>query len=115
MKHDESNLQAACVRWFRLQYPTLVLFSVPNGGWRNKITAAIMKREGAMAGVADLFLSVPNKYYHGLYIEMKTRKGTQSDAQHSFQSRVEAVGYKYVLCRNSDEFVKEINNYLTTD
>ena len=34
MRHDESRIQAACVKWFRLQYPHFApnLFAVPNGG-----------------------------------------------------------------------------------
>ena len=48
MKHLESNIQRAFVRWFRLQYPeyALNLTSVPNGGLRSKTEAAIMKAEG---------------------------------------------------------------------
>lgn len=60
MKHLESNIQRAFVRWFRLQYPeyALNLTSVPNGGLRSKTEAAIMKAEGMTAGAADLLLLV---------------------------------------------------------
>ena len=74
MRHDESRIQTACVKWFRLQYPhfALNLFAVPNGGQRGKFEARIMKGEGVTAGVADLLLLLPSKGYHGLCIEMKT-------------------------------------------
>ena len=60
MKHIESRLQIACVRWFRMQYPQykLMLFSVPNGGKRTLMEAIIMKNEGVVAGVSDLILLV---------------------------------------------------------
>ena len=53
MKHVESSLQIQCVRWFRYQYPSRTIFSIPLGGNRNAVTGAILKAEGALAGVAD--------------------------------------------------------------
>lgn len=112
--HNESNLQKSCVRWFRLQYPKLasLLFAVPNGGARNAVTGAILKAEGVTKGVADLLLLVPNKQYHGLCIEMKTPKGHQSPSQQDWQEDVEWAGYKYVICRTAEEFIREITRYL---
>lgn len=116
MKHEESNIQTACVKWFRYQYPELakLLIAIPNGGFRNQITAAIMKAEGVVAGAADLVLFVP-KLSDGcgaLCIEMKTPKGTQSELQKEWQLAVEAQGYKYVLCRSVYEFACVVNGYL---
>ncbi len=114
MLNIESRIQQGCVRWFRLQYTEYagLLYAIPNGGFRNKITGAILKAEGALAGVADLFLSVPNRFYHGLYIEMKKPKGRQQESQKLFQQAVEAQGYKYALCYSLDEFIAIINEYL---
>ena len=63
MKHIESRLQIACVRWFRMAYPKykLMLFSVPNGGKRTLMEAIIMKNEGVVSGVSDLILLVGRK------------------------------------------------------
>lgn len=114
MRHDESNLQIACVRWFRLQYPSIapLLFSVPNGGRRDAVTGAILKAEGAVAGVADLLLLLPSKHYHGLCIEMKTEKGRQSKEQKAWQKAVEDAGYKYVVVRDRGHFVFEVDLYI---
>lgn len=113
MRHEESNLQIACVRWFRLQYPSLapLLFSVPNGGRRDRVTGAILKAEGAVAGVADLLLLVPNIHRHGLCIEMKTPKGRQSPEQKAWQKAVESFGYKYAVVRYFEEFRDLILDY----
>jgi hypothetical protein len=116
----ESKLQQECVRWFRLEYSCYryCLFAIPNGGKRSKITAFILKSEGALAGVADLFLAVPKVTYsesttkHGLFIEMKIDKGVQSDSQIDFQKKVELTGYQYTICRSVDEFIKTITEYL---
>lgn len=116
MRHIESKIQQACVHWFKYQYPhfKLLLFSVPNGGWRGKIEASIMKAEGVTAGVSDLLLLIPNKFYHGLCIEMKTgeRGSRQSQAQKEWQKAVESVGYKYVVCHCFDDFVLEVSRYM---
>lgn len=114
MRDEEHKIQCACVRWFRYQYPNLsmLLFSVPNGGQRNAVTGAKLKAEGVVAGVADLFLSVPRGDYHGMYIEMKAGKNTQTESQKEFQRRVESVGYKYVVCRSFDDFSSDVDEYL---
>ncbi|MCQ2608742.1 MAG: VRR-NUC domain-containing protein [Bacteroidales bacterium] len=112
MRHIESTLQCNCVKWFKLQYPKLLLFAVPNGGNRDAITGAILKKEGVLAGVADLFLDHASQGFHGLRIEMKTEKGRQSESQKEYQRRCEENGYKYVVCRSFDEFTTIINEYL---
>lgn len=97
-----------------MQYPEYagLLYAIPNGGKRNAVTGAILKAEGALAGVADIFLSVPNRFYHGLYIEMKKPKGRQQESQKLFQQAVEAQGYKYALCYSLDEFMELVKMYL---
>ena len=114
MRHIESTLQQTCVRWFRLQYPSLskLLFAVPNGGARRKIEGAIMKAEGVLAGVSDLILLYPSAGFHALCIEMKTEKGKQQPSQKIWQRAVEDAGYKYVICRSFEDFIEQINAYL---
>lgn len=113
---EEHRIQCACVRWFSLQYPQLHgrLFAVPNGGRRYEKTAAKLKAEGVVAGVADLILLKSNRDYGALLIEMKTRKGIQRDSQKQWEDTVCADGeYKYVVCRSFDDFQREVNDYLS--
>lgn len=128
MKHSESRLQRACITWFRHQHPKLTIFAIPNGGKRGVIEASIMKGEGVLAGVADLFLAVGKRtevstlkahsngqhlvYNHGYFIEMKIGNGKQTEHQKSFQKAVEEQGYKYSVVRSLDEFISVINEYL---
>ena len=112
MKHEESDLQAMCVKWFDLMYPNLLLYAIPNGGKRSIKTAMAMKREGVKKGVADLFLMRANNGYHGLFIEMKSKKGVQSPEQKAFESRAKFQGYDYKICKTFDEFEKVIKDYL---
>ncbi|MCI2145823.1 MAG: VRR-NUC domain-containing protein [Bacteroidales bacterium] len=113
-QHIESNLQQACVTWFRLQYRqyATLLYAVPNGGSRNKLEAVHMKREGIVSGVSDLNLDVARQGYHGLRIEMKTKVGRQSENQKDWQEAIERQGYLYVVCRSFEQFMTTINNYL---
>lgn len=113
-RDDEHKLQSACVRWYRLQYPKMRhnLFSVPNGGKRDAVTAAKMKEEGALAGVADLILLKSNRFYGALLIEMKTKTGSQSESQKEWEQKIVNDGYKYVVVRSLDEFQREVKQYL---
>lgn len=119
MREEEHNIQAACVRWFNLQWPQYrgLLFAVPNGGARNKATAGKLKAEGVVSGVADLILLVPFiqecvQYFNGLCIEMKTSKGKQSQEQKDWECKVSGQGYEYRVIRSLDEFIEVVDSYL---
>lgn len=128
MKHTESNIQIACVNWFHYQFPELYyhFFSVPNGGKRAKklvkttsgyktvsTEGAILKKEGAKAGISDLILQVPNEKYAFLNIEMKSPTGTQSPDQKKVQASINKLNFgKYVICKSFDDFQREVLEYL---
>ncbi len=115
---EEHRIQCVCVRWFALQYPRLKgrLFAVPNGGRRDATTAAKLKAEGVVAGVADLILLKSNQHYGALLIEMKTRKGRQRESQKEWQTIVCSDNeYKYVVCRSFDDFKREVSDYLINE
>lgn len=114
MRHEESKIQQACVRWFRYEFPEYRknLVAIPNGYKTTISQARIAKAEGLVSGASDLVLFYPAKGYHGLCLEMKTEKGKQQDTQKEFQKAVESVGYKYIICRSLDDFIREIKNYI---
>lgn len=126
MKNLEDKLQEACITWFRLQYPDIVIFAIPNGGKRNAIEAAKLKRTGTLAGVADLFIMKWGYYwkdcgnlgtclatYHGIFIELKVEKNSQTESQREFANKAMSAGYYYHVCRSIDEFMSTINEYLS--
>lgn len=114
MRHNESRLQEACVRWFRLQYPeyAYMLVSVPNGVATTVTQGRILKREGMLAGVADLLLLVPRQGKGCLAIEMKTAKGVQRETQKLWQQEAEKAGNVYAVCRDFDQFRAVVSRYL---
>lgn len=111
---EEHEIQRNCVLWFRLQYRQYekMLYAIPNGGFRGKATAAKLKAEGVVAGVADLCLAVPRGGYGALYIEMKQRGNYQQPNQKEWQKACEAAGNKYVVCKSIEEFMREVNAYM---
>lgn len=113
-RQEEHQIQAACVRWFEMQYPEYdgLLFAVPNGGRRDKQTGALLREEGVRAGVSDLLLLVPSVRYHGLCVEMKAAEGRQRPSQKEWQKKVERQGYRYALCRSLDDFMKVVSDYM---
>ena len=98
----ESGLQTSCVKWFRSQYPHLIIYAVPNGGSRNIREAQRLKTEGVLAGVADLVIMFPQG--KSLYIEMKVKGNKQTDNQKDFQKIAETLGHTYAVCYSFDEF-----------
>ncbi len=112
---EEHRIQCACVQWFNYQYPKFshTLFAVPNGGRRDKVTGAKMKAEGVRPGVSDLILLKSNQQYGALLIEMKTRTGRQSEAQRQWQHLMEKENCKYAICRSLDDFIQEVEVYLS--
>jgi hypothetical protein len=113
-KGEEHQIQASCIRWFRLQYPQLknILFAIPNAARRSARNGAYMKEEGMLAGVSDLILLKSNRFYGALCIEMKRPGEYQKPIQKEWQKAVESVGNKYVVCRSLEEFIEFVNGYL---
>lgn len=113
-RQREAELQRACVRWFRMQYPQHLLFHIPNGGRRNAREAAFLKSEGVTAGIPDLFLAEGRHGFHGLFIEMKAGRNTATPAQKEMMVRLYRAGYSCVVCRSFEEFQIEVMKYLQT-
>lgn len=113
--NSEHDLQVSCVNWFRIVYRQYshLLMTIPNGGYRTKTTARIMRAEGQLSGVPDMFLAIARCGYHGLWIEMKNGKaGRLSDNQKDMIVRLEKEGYACRICRTREEFESTINSYL---
>lgn len=113
-REEEHRLQCACVRWFAVTHGDLAgrLIAIPNGGRRDKTTAAKLKAEGVTAGAADLALLVRTSRHGALFIEMKTADGRQSEAQKKWADTVRRGGYRYELCRSFEEFVSLVDGYI---
>ena len=115
---SEEQEQAAVMEWvtiMRPQYPELEdLFHIGNGGLRSKTEAVRLKRIGVKAGVSDLFLPSPTKKYHGLWIELKRKKGGRlSPEQKDWIDRMNKKNYLAVVANGAEEACDIIYKYLT--
>ena len=113
----ESAEQRALFQWAALakgSYPELkILHHVPNGGKRDKVTAARLSAEGVKPGVPDICLPVARSGYHGLYIELKRRtSGRVSAAQRWWIARLQEQGYRALVCYGWQQAREEIEKYL---
>lgn len=114
----EHSEQVALVEWWSMyarwkSLPASLLMAIPNGGARTAVTGARLKAEGVRAGVPDLFLAVPTKSAHGLWIEMKRQKGgVVSDEQKAAMAALEAQGYACTVCKGWQEARRAISDYL---
>ena len=123
----EANLQKACIKWFRLQYPQILIFAIPNEGRHSIQYRVHQARMGVVSGIPDLFIAHPRYdlvdygfrdggqqkiYTHGMFIEMKSKDGTVKKNQKTIMSKLKSEGFYCAVCRTIDEFVGEVRNYL---
>jgi hypothetical protein len=114
MQDSEDKIQSDCYLWFHNTQVRLrcLLFHIPNGGKRGEREANKFRAMGVVAGIPDLFLSIPTETHHGLYIEMKTPTGKLSPEQKEVHIKLVSEGYKVIICRSLEDFKKEIKEYL---
>lgn len=115
-KRSEATEQEAVIAWcgwMERQHPELkLLYHIPNGGSRNKIEAANLKRQGVKAGVPDLCLPIPMNGFHGLYIEMKYGKNKTTETQEEWLKELKAQGYFTAVCYGAEQAKRMIAGYL---
>lgn len=114
LEHQE---QVAFFQWIEKQ-PLLrnLTFAIPNGGTRDPIEAKHLKEEGVRRGVPDIFVALPLGGYHGLFIEMKRRKGsTISKDQREWIEKLQEQGYVANICMGFDEARAAVERYLLSN
>ena len=107
MKHQEAELQKACIRWHSLQYPKdyyLLYMNHQNG--KSAAEQGRLKAMGLVPGVADLTMLSRGRVD---FFELKVGKNKQTDKQKEFQQAVEAYGYYYHLVYDLDKFINIVN------
>ena len=91
----EDEEQIAFINWFKSKYKDYLIFSVPNGGSRNKIEASKLKKTGLLSGIPDLIILMPNKEV--LFLEMKRRKGKLNPSQKKVIPEIENLGFTVLI------------------
>jgi len=89
-----------------------LIYSSQNGIPSSAIAKKMAKLNGLVVGVCDVFVSIPNSKYHGLYIEFKTKTGILSQQQKIFMHLVKLQGYDAVVMRESETAFNYLIKYL---
>jgi len=110
-KVSEHVHQCHYFNWIRYAHPNILAFAIPNGGNRDAITGAILKREGVTPGIPDIMIARANGVYHGLFIELKTETGRMTESQKAIKEKLESEGYKVEMCQGWEQAVKITQEY----
>lgn len=112
MKSEHSE-QVVVVNRIRHFYPEVLVFAIPNGGFREKKEAGRLKAEGVLSGIPDLLVATSRAGYHGLFIEMKRLTGGSVSAiQKERIAKLRQEGYKVEVCKGAEAAWEVVQNYL---
>lgn len=111
----EHQEQAVFVRWFRIQFPAVRLFAIPNGAFlagsigQRAAQMRKLKAEGLDAGVPDI--CIPS---WRLWIEFKrTKGGVVSDAQMDWHEYLESIGDAVIVARGFEDAARKVRVFRT--
>ena len=110
---SERDEQIKLFQWIRL-HPNIKPYAlfIPNDGKRSPLLGAIYKRMGLRPGTSDIFIAIPNKTHHGLWIELKWGKNKATPAQLEFIDDMTRQGYAAHVIWGADDAIKQIEQYL---
>ena len=99
------------MKWARLM--KLPLIHISNEGKRTPWGGADLKAQGLTPGVSDFFLARASRGYHGLWIEMKRRKGgILTQLQEEWLQKMHLEGYCTSVCYGWSHAKECIEHYL---
>ena len=116
----EDKTQMGILDYCKLAYPRMhhAVVKIHNEGQRSRSTNRLLPRLGLRAGASDLFFALPNKRYHGLWMEVKKDGWKLTTAQKEHVSRqlkfieeMNANGYLARMIVGIDEGIALLNEY----
>jgi hypothetical protein len=105
-RNAEGKRQAAIVEYVRMVAPHIIIYHVPNGGYRTRAEAARLKWIGVLAGVLDLVLLSPGG--RSAHWECKKPKGRLSPDQRDYIARLEGLGHSWAIVLSIDDARREL-------
>jgi hypothetical protein len=108
--HPEHDLQCAIVQYCDVRHWPIL--AIPNGGFRFRTTAGMLKAEGVRRGIPDLLLPVARRGYHGFWIECKSPTGQPSRDQQWWILELAQQGYRTEVHRDLERAINALNWYM---
>ena len=103
----ESDEQIGFINWFRAKFPGVLIFHIPNGGFRSIKTAHKLKLEGVVPGIPDLYVPEWN-----LWVEMKTNKGKLSERQKEIIRHLYYIGHTVIVGYGAEDASSQVIEYM---
>lgn len=111
MRYEENKIQESFVLHVVCQYPDLIFTCAPAAA-KNVRQGMRNKRMGYCKGWPDLFFPLPNRNFHGLFIEFKSVGEKEKVHQKELRMRLEKLGYKCFVCWSVEEAIIVLEVYL---
>lgn len=111
-KMNETHEQKQLIQWCRTDPRLQFLFHIPNETVGGQGWIVRNRQMGVKTGVPDLFYPVPLHGFHGMFIEMKTDKGSLSPSQTRWIEALTGLGYKCVIAHGWEEARDALEEYL---
>lgn len=112
-EHTEQSQFMSVLRRLESRHPGLRwAFAVPNGFLDTKGKRLRAWREGMTAGVSDIFIPLPSKGFHGLFLEFKKDGGTLTKPQKAFIADMRARGYKAEVAYGFRQGLEILRDYI---
>jgi hypothetical protein len=108
----EHQMQVKLVQYIRTFYPDILIFAIPNGAAVSGKNRLRLYKEGLLSGVPDIFIATPLNGFNGLFIELKTLTGIESNNQKRIREVLINNGYLVYVARQLDTALNLIEDYI---
>jgi hypothetical protein len=109
IRRPEQTIQRAVFEHLAVRRsPGTFAFHVPNGGWRSRAEAAILKGLGVVAGVPDVILVCDGRVYA---LELKAAGGRLSGAQRQVHDALRDAGAEVAMAAGLDEALARLGDW----
>ena len=99
------------VNWFRAKFGGVLIYAIPNGGYRALSTAKALRAEGVVKGIPDLHVPAWR-----LWIEMKRVKGGRlSQEQKAMIEHLESVGHTVIIGMGAKDASVKVLDFVKKD
>lgn len=111
-KYHEQEIQIAIVKWLKLVNVDAIWYHVPNGCWRSRAEAGILKAMGVMPGVYDLVFNWRSD--NGLmigYVEVKRPGGRLSANEKLFAQLCDKYGISHEMVTDVSDMPRILDKW----